>query len=294
MNRLAIRIPGFPDDELARMSSWLPFVAKTLEPAKYPRTLPVPCEIELAKLADGQMPSGYFQFLGELDKAARLIGYPVFIRTDKMSAKHSGLMGSNGPACYVQTPLDLIDRVYRQWEDAEMNSFILPNVTDWWFIRQLLEPVPWTMTAFGGLKIGPERRVLVNLDESYDLPRTAEFPYWPVDAIETSAKLDGHPIGTDRIAELVRVLDRTDANNETVDQRVRDSIAVVEAMGGHRCWSVDWMRTWLGWVLIDMAPAEVSWWPSYEFLLPGQPTEAEIEAKESNRRWTSVLEPLGG
>ena len=174
---------------------------------------------------------------GAIREAADRLGYPLFIRTDLCSAKHSFL-----DTCYVPDKRRLMPNLIRLIdENLSLNIVGLPFRG--FVFRRYVEPA-WRFRAFNGLPIAPERRCFIR-----DGELEAVYAYWPEEAILRPDR-EGWE---DMLREMNSI-------GEEVEKFRRWCRLIGEVLPGY--WSVDFMLTSTGeWILIDMAEGDKSWRP---------------------------------
>lgn len=192
---------------------------------------------DLALLVDGEMPSGFEELVGSIQRAGDRLGWPVFLRTGHISAKHDW-----NDTCYVPGPEQVGRHVAALVEWSSMVDIMgLPTAV--WVVREMLA-VEAPFSAFGGMPVARERRWWIA-----DGAVVGHHPYWPPDALRQGRAPQGFETW---LAAL---------NEETAEEigELRClTEAVAAAVPGR--WSVDWLFSpGRGWVLIDMAEAERSW-----------------------------------
>ena len=196
-------------------------------------------------------------------RAADAIGYPLFLRTDLISGKHSYLR-----TCKVPTPDELMPHVGAVLEDHALHLWLdgpEGNVNGLVF-RELL-PLSAVFTAFHGLPIAPERRYFIRDGEV-----VCHHPYWiDVDNIES-----GRPSVEDW-RDLLEAVNFEKLSEREKLRRLSEKVSAV--LDG--AWSVDWALANGDWYLIDMAVAHRSWHPEdcphYEAMR--QPIQQAEEAR---------------
>jgi len=178
-------------------------------------------------------------FLDEAQRIARLIGYPLFLRTDLASGKHGWKR-----TCFVQEESALPEHIYGVLEENEIAGIVALDYRALVFREMLSLLAPFT--AFrGDLPIARERRYFVR-----DGQIECHHPYWPEDAI-------GNPSCGDWRTQLASLSYETIAEKQILADY---SEKVAQAMKGY--WSVDYAFAVDGtWYLIDMAEGEKSWHP---------------------------------
>ncbi len=194
-------------------------------------------------LFDGAPSAEFDRLVDAVTKAAEMIGYPVFVRTDLASAKHSGTR-----AFKVESADQVASRLLSTIEDNELKFWTEIGPTAFLVRRYLDLPAPFT--AFGGLPISREFRFFADSDRVI-----CRHPYWPADAVERH--IDGER--PDNWREMMWDLRHKMGEINAIDEM---AIAAARACGGGR-WSVDFAQDRDGkWWLLDMATMEQSYhWP---------------------------------
>ena len=182
---------------------------------------------------------------GLIQEACERIGYPVFIRTDLGSAKHSG------PSSYQINKFDEIKGVlYRLIEDQEIKYWFEERPAAF-LVREFLT-LDASFTAFHGLPIAREWRFFADGEKV-----KCFHPYWPADVLKDH-------LGRKEWKKAKGTL----ADHHTIPGCIvaLSEMAVMAAgcVGGD--WSVDFAMDKNGkWWLIDCATARDSWhWPGCE------------------------------
>jgi hypothetical protein len=183
---------------------------------------------------------------------ARVIGFPLFMRTDQASAKHEWK-----DTCHVPDEAALMGHMINllMWH-SEVDMMGLP----WQALvfRRLL-PLKAGFTAFNGLPIAVERRYFVR-----DGSVICHHVYWPNEAISQDRR------NAYLIPSWMRVLNtqNTQSTGE-VEFLTRPAERFSDAVPGF--WSVDFAQDQSdAWWLIDAGRGEISWHPkdcrNYEHL----------------------------
>lgn len=218
---------------------WLPAIQSAGLPV--PETIIVPyAHHECLGIFDGEHSDEFSRLSNEVMKVANKIGFPVFIRTDLTSAKHSG------PQAYRIDADGQNEPIAETLEDTELKMWMERNGPKAFLVRKFLT-LDAAFTAFGGLPIAREFRFFADSERVL-----CWHPYWPVEAI------DGHgPSREDWRQCLV-------AHHVEPQDRSLWAMAIeaARACGGGE-WSVDFCRDTDGkWWLLDMATAMDSYhWP---------------------------------
>lgn len=174
---------------------------------------------------------------------ARAIGFPLFMRTDLISAKHQWR-----DTCYVATPEELIPHIGALVE-AESCLFLRDGPSTAIVLREYVELFA-LFHAFNGLPIARERRYFVEGGKVL-----CHHSYWPEEAIKDAFHVDQLPQNWKTLLLAV--------NNGMPGEHAELTAyaeAVSAALPG--AWSVDFAYSAAGkWLLIDMATAAQSWHP---------------------------------
>lgn len=228
-----------------RLSHWFPILHGVMDSKYLPKTFIInyPGDDEVSALLDGERPKEWGALLGQVKRAAKLIGYPVFLRHDLFSGKHGWER-----TCYVQGPNHIEQHIANITEEWHMANWFASGGDDVWIVREYLPIRNPVMHAFVNMPIGRERRCLVRDGKLEDI-----YPYWPVGALKYSINGDGDIAKVGKISRITE--DEVSILTPLAERAGR-------ALGGY--WSVDFMETERGWVLIDCALAEQSWQPSLE------------------------------
>ncbi len=190
--------------------------------------------------------------------AANEMGFPVFLRTDYLAAKHDWKK-----SCFWTDPTRIRYHISELVETTAMADLSLEAMV----IREYIE-MDSTFTAFSGdMPINPERRYFINKGEIQ-----CHHHYWIEDAVLdgnckhllTIDDKTGEITNEERIPRGLPVNWKSllaETNTET-DEEVkllsRYARQVIEVMPGY--WSVDFCKAKDGrWILIDMAQGAASW-----------------------------------
>ena len=205
-----------------------------------PKTVIVPLSNKDGRsfLDGGSLPSSFVLTLREY---AKLIGYPLFLRTDQASNKHGWK-----DASYVPSEKELLSHLGQVLEFNEI-AHIMGLPYEAVILREYI-PLQSSFEAFHGrLPIAKERRYFVRDGEVI-----CHHPYWIKDAIE------GHSPSEGNWEELLSELNKEGVDE--IDLLSEYAKGVSKAIEGY--WSVDFACGRTGkWYLIDMAEGELSWHP---------------------------------
>ena len=217
---------------------WLPALEAAGLPT--PNTIIVPYNHGAClSIFDGDHSDEFERLCAAVLKAAGEIGFPVFIRTDLTSAKHSG------PKAYkIENATDNPLAIGETLEDTEMKTWMdRDGGAQAILVREFLT-LESPFTAFSNFPVSREFRFFADRERCL-----CWHPYWPEDAIED------HRPSRDDWRELLADLQRTPEN---IAELSAMAISAVRACGGD-AWSVDICRDTSGkWWITDMARAEDS------------------------------------
>ena len=219
------------------MNYWFPRI-KCLNIPR-PRTeIPVTKSIhEWWSLLDGEDPLSEDEKQMIRDAAIKVGGYPVFMRSDLCSGKHSFER-----TCFVKDEDSLIRQIWAIVDENACCDCAMESIV----IRQYIVPA-WAFKAFRGLPIAPERRYFVRDGEVI-----CHHPYWIKDAIRNPDQ--------DNWGEAIDVMNH---EGKEVPELTRYAEQIAQELGGD--WSIDFMLSMGGvWYMIDMATAMQSWHPPCE------------------------------
>jgi len=199
---------------------------------------------ELLPIVEGDLTPIQDQWAEILDKA-RKIGFPLFMRTDEFSGKHSWK-----DTCYVEKESDLKTHITRLFDESFSADFLgLPLRA---IVFREYIPMANMFTAFhGDMPVNPEIRFFVKDGEVL-----CWHWYWIEDAIEQGTLKEKLPFDwRERIRSAKEQLSGNDILWLTNDAR-----KVAQQFKGY--WSVDFcLSRKREWILIDMALGRRSWHP---------------------------------
>lgn len=229
---------------------WFPRIsAETSLASLLPRTEIVLYDhARLRGILDGEgEDSGWSTLVDQVTQAAHSVGWPVFIRTDLASAKHSG------PESYLaRSQADVAHVLYRTIEDNELKLWLSADQPSAFLIREYLA-LEAPFRAFAGLPIAREWRFYANAGGIL-----CAHPYWP----EASIRFRRGNVEPPDWKEHLRKLHQQPAGDVWARlSRVAQTAAA--AADARQAWSVDLAKGRDGnWWLIDMALMQSSWhWP---------------------------------
>ena len=195
----------------------------------------------LTNLYDGKRLSA--NTVSEIKEAAEEIGYPLFMRTDLVSAKHSWR-----DSCYVPSQDDLLPHI-GALVDFEGCCFMMGEPSSAIVLREYV-PLSAAFTAFQGMPVARERRYFAEGGKVL-----CHHPYWPQGAIEEAHHSDALP--DDWKQRLAAINEEDEAEIAELSGYAEGITSVLAG-----AWSVDFAYASAGkWLLIDMALAAQSWHP---------------------------------
>jgi len=224
---------------MTNKSSFCYWYPKIVGKIPAPRTVIVPLSLDdtdsLYCSLDGKpIPDN---LISRIKAGAAGFNYPVFMRTDEISGKHSFK-----ETCFVTSEKEILSHVLNLVIETTMLFTVSFNAI---IFREYLN-LNSSFKAFNGLPIASERRYFV--DEGKVL---CHHPYWPEGAIEDPSRSDWRI----RLAKL----------NEESAEEVKELSAYAEQFAKELegAWSVDFAKLRTGkWIMIDAAEAHRSWHPS--------------------------------
>lgn len=228
--------------ELEKQSSmfyWFPKIATLGNGIRVPKTVMIQTDFSamLAMIMEGRpedLPT-VERTVEDVRVAANLLGWPVFLRTDQLSDKHSWRR-----TCYCP---DLETLSHHMGNLTESSYMLLDMQTQstGFAVREFLR-LKSSFTAFEGMPVAREFRFFVEGDKVIHWQ-----PYWPPDSIREPSATDWR--------ELLAEMNEITAPEFAVLEA--QSVTVGRAIPGQ--WSVDFAQDVDGkWWLIDMARGEVS------------------------------------
>jgi len=203
-------------------------------PVPQPKTIIVPVAVRALSKCWDQDIEPLKPFIPALEAAGCEIGYPLFLRTDILSAKHEW-----EDSCYLQREEDLLHHI---WTLVDTNFSIFGPGPSALVFRQYI-PLASRFTAFSGnLPIAPERRYFVR-----DGIVQCHHAYWPADSIWGASVPDWQ--------ELLALM------NKEIRAEIPRLTSYAELVGTvlEGYWSVDFaLAEDRQWLLIDCAEGEKS------------------------------------
>jgi len=186
-----------------------------------------------------------------LKECARKIGYPLFVRTDLASGKHSW-----NRTCYVEKEDELIKHIFNVIDFNMCADFFgLPFRAI--VFREFIEGECYFKAFSGDMPVNKEVRVFIK-----DGKVLCHHFYWIEEAIE---KTSYKPKNWKELLNKAKQLSKED-----IDTILKYAGMVAKVISGY--WSVDFMKAKNGkWYLIDMALGKESWHPPCKYKLTKDP-----------------------
>lgn len=228
-------------NEESSMTFWFPKV-KDLLPVPATRSLLLSKEeIELLKefvYGADPCPGELIKLGNKVEQAVSGMSYPLFLRTDNISAKHSWI-----DTCFVPDEGSLLGHIINIIEDS-LGGFMDISFEALYF-RQFLD-LESSFCAFNGnMPVSKERRYFVR-----DGKVECKHPYWPPESIRPSYTEKLPEDWKDRLAKL---------NHETPEE-IEHLTQLAEKWPLPGYWSVDFACDKDGnWWFIDAARGELSY-----------------------------------
>ena len=181
------------------------------------------------------------ELIGRLTTYGAKTGYPLFLRTDNISGKHSWK-----DTCYVPDEKSLVVHALSLIEESMCAGFMGVSF-DAFVFRQFLS-LETTFNAFhGDMPVSKERRYFVR-----DGKVVCHHSYWPEDSIRPPSS---RILPDDWKARLTKL------NDESPDE-VKHLTGLAEKWPHPDYWSIDFACDKEGnWWFIDAARGELSWHP---------------------------------
>lgn len=220
------------------LSYWFPQIEAAGLPVPKTTILKMPqaCLEECWQLFDGEGDGKLLkEFAERLAVACDAMGFPVFLRTDFTSHKHSW-----EKTCFVPNRNAMFLHVYELAELSDMMNMDGSLNWDTWVVREMLPTIPLAVCPrYGNMPVNREFRFFVRDGEI-----VCAHPYWPAEGLRQG--------GCNTDLELMTELGFPSDMSELEDLARRAGRAV----GGS--WSVDILETKRGWFVTDLAEASKS------------------------------------
>jgi hypothetical protein len=184
----------------------------------------------------------------ELSATCDQIGYPVFMRTDHFSGKHSW-----SDTCFVESREHLLGNLFRLLDESAMADLPVDAIA----IREYIPMLTLFYAFHGQMPVNPEIRFFAR-----DGRIECWHWYWIPDAIKKSGApvfdAVGRELNEDEWFEVLSAFVHEDLHENNRPTEAAKTVAA--QFEGY--WSIDFCLSESGeWVLIDMAEGEKSWHP---------------------------------
>ncbi len=224
---------------------WYPLIQDLLipQPKTSMRTLSEREKSQFGNWIEGQPSKEITHVLRDLRAIIQKYGYPVFIRTDLASGKHS-----YKDSCFIPSE-DKLKHNLAEVIEFNYCADIMGLPFEAIIVREFIELEAPFKAFWGNLPIAKERRLFIK-EGKID----GYYPYWPEDAI----KPDDEGFLPDNWKEQLESLNKIDSRERKT--LTKYAMLVAELLEGY--WLVDFAKSKNGeWILIDMATGERSWRP---------------------------------
>jgi len=236
------------------LSYWFPKLVEAGLPV--PRTEIVKTDVDLTSLLDGVIPIGVEPFFNELRKATDAIGgCPCFLRTGQGSGKHRWK-----DCCFLESQKTIPQHVASLVEWSHVVDFFGLS-HDVWVVRKLLPVEPLAvLPRYHGMPLVVEYRAFIG-----DGKVKCIHPYWPERSIRDGLECthrSGHLVANDVCSECQKTADGLFLlTRDPADESAALSLArnTATTFSGDGEWSVDLLKTKIGWFVTDMAEAAKSY-----------------------------------
>jgi len=177
------------------------------------------------------------------DAMDKIRNYPMFMRTDQASAKHSWK-----DTCFLPSKKDLKQHLYSLLEEHEMQNMAGELGYDAIVFREFLElESSFTTDFYGDFPVNKELRCFIDNGKLVSIHN-----YWFEDAVE-----QGHPHDLKWREKLKQLNNISKKDLQEIKEQLSEVNKVFKEY-----WSVDFAKSKEGiWYLIDMARGEVSYHP---------------------------------
>ncbi len=207
------------------------------------RTLSEREKSQFGNWIEGQDSKEITQVLCDLREIIREYGYPVFIRTDLASGKHS-----YKDSCFISSE-DKLERNLAEIIEFNYCADIMGLAFEAIIVREFIELEASFVAFWGNLPIAKERRLFIK-EGKID----GHYPYWPEEAIRPNDE----GFLPDNWKEQLASLNKIDSGERKT--LTTYAMLVTEVLEGY--WSVDFAKGKNGeWILIDVATGDKSWRP---------------------------------
>lgn len=242
------------------LSYWFPKLEAAGVPV--PKTIilhmPEDCRKQIQAWVNGSDggSAAVYQFVDNINSAAKSLGYPAFLRTGQTSHKHQWSL-----TCFMPDDKDTLNRITGLVEFSEIADFIGLNWSVW-AVREMLPTKPLAILPnYQNFPLVKEVRCFVGGGKVL-----CSHPYWPegaiLEGVEADYELD--PVAmTD--ADESKLLAAMCANYDDGYRPIAQKVAI--AFADDESFSVDLLPTDRGWFVTDMALANRSFhWAGCEFV----------------------------
>ncbi len=241
------------DETVSRSSMlyWWPRV-ENIEGIRKPKTILIATDtLKCLEFLDGD---GWPLDVEDLKSACERIGYPVFMRTDHCSGKHSW-----NETCFVYDAEHLLPNLTRLIDGTCMADLPIDAIA----IREYIPMKTLFCAFYGKMPVNPEIRLFAR-----DGRIECRHWYWIPDAIKKSGAPVIDIMGREMTEDawrfhLTQAQFVCETDDPGIDILTDEASRVASRFEGY--WSMDFCLSARGdWVLIDMAEGERSWHPEHK------------------------------
>ena len=227
-------------DGMNELAFWYPRLYRLGFPM--PSTIILHNLVNLELLAYGDRPKGIETLCKRVRHAGEALGFPVFLRTGLMAAKHSWK-----ESCFVTVESNIEKHLYHLAEASGLACIDRFASCDFIVVREMLETVPYFTYFNGDMPITKERRFFIRNGKV-----ECHHSYWPRDVF---------PDKDDATLKDLNLLTAEEEKELT-------GMATYVANCFTGFWSCDFLKTKKGWYLTDMAIGERSFHQPHKEELP--------------------------
>jgi len=220
------------------LSFWYPILKQIQMRVPITKLVYIDDELYLERKKDDH----FKEFYNEVLIKAKIIGFPLFIRTGHLSNKWDWKK-----SCYVESKDQLLHNIYNLCEFSAIVEFPLGIPCNWWALREIIPSKPY-FQSFNGMPITREFRYFIR-----DGKVECFHPYW-----QKSVFRDNYYSPEQDVFDEMNKL----TNDEMTELREMSEY-IGNYFSGY--WSIDYLQAIDGkWYCIDMAIGERSFHYKHE------------------------------
>jgi len=219
-------------DRMNDITFWYPRLLRLGFPM--PKTIIIHTNCHLESLAYDKEPEGLGEFIKDIERAAKKIGMPVFLKTGYTSNKHDWK-----DSCYITDLKKLKDHIQNLVGFSAIATIDRFMPCDFWAVREMIPTKPYFTAFHGEMPITKERRIFVR-----DGKVVCSHSYWPEEAFKGVEKKKFDQL------DVLTIKDKKEL--------IQMASYVAKLFSGY--WSCDFLKSKKGdWYLTDMAIGENSY-----------------------------------